>query len=43
MKDVILGSVKIAAEFGKEKASLEDFLLAMLTLGDWLPALLDFI
>ncbi|MDQ7008992.1 MAG: ATP-dependent Clp protease ATP-binding subunit [Candidatus Gracilibacteria bacterium] len=43
MKDIILASVKIAAEFGKEKASLEDYLLAMLTIGDWLPSLLDFI
>ena len=43
MKDIILGSVKIAAEFGKPKASLEDFLLAMLTLSEWLPSLLDFI
>ena len=43
MKDIILGSVKIAAEFWKSKASLEDYLLAMLTLGDWLPSLLDFI
>ncbi len=43
MKEVILGSVKIAAEFGKNRASLEDFLLALLTLGDWLPQLLDFI
>jgi len=43
MKDVILGSVKIAAEFWKPKASLEDFLLALLNLWDWLPSLLDFI
>jgi len=43
MKDIILGSVKVAAEFGKPRASLEDFLLAMLTLGEWLPSFLDFI
>ena len=43
MKDIVLWSVKIAAEFGKPKASLEDFLLAMLTLWDWLPQLLDFV
>jgi len=43
MKDIILGSVKIAAEFWKPRASLEDFILALLTLGDWFPSLLDFI
>jgi len=31
LKDVVLASVKIAAEYGKTKASLEDFLLAMLS------------
>ena len=43
MKEIILASVKIAAELGKAKASLEDFLLALLANGDWLPNLLDFI
>jgi hypothetical protein len=30
MKDVILASVKLAAELGKQKATLEDCLLSML-------------
>ncbi len=43
LKDVILGSVKNAAEYKKSKASLEDFLLSMLKTGKWLPQVLDFI
>jgi ATP-dependent Clp protease ATP-binding subunit ClpC len=43
MKDVILASVKLAAELGKQKATLEDCLLSMLKVWDWLPSLLEFI
>lgn len=43
LKDVVLASVKIAAEYGKTKASLEDFLLAMISTGNWLDKVLDFI
>ena len=43
MKDIILTSVKIAAELWKEKASLEDCLLAMLKVWKWLNSFLDFI
>ncbi len=43
LKDVVLASVKIAAEYGKTKASLEDFLLAMLSVWNWLDKLLDFV
>jgi len=43
MKDVILSSVKIAAENQKSKASLEDYLTAMIRVGDWLPQFLDFV
>ncbi len=43
LKDVVLASVKIAAEYGKTKASLEDFLLAMLSVWNWLDKVLEFI
>lgn len=43
LKDIILWSVKIAASFSKEKASLEDFLLSMLKNDSWLPSFLDYI
>ncbi len=43
LKNVVLASVKIAAEYQKTKASLEDFLLAMIKSWDWLPQFLDFI
>ena len=43
LKDIVLASVKIAAEYGKTKASLEDFLLAMLSVWKWLPQFLDFV
>ncbi|MFA5916640.1 MAG: ATP-dependent Clp protease ATP-binding subunit [Candidatus Gracilibacteria bacterium] len=42
-KDIILGSVKIAASFSKEKASLEDLLLSMLKNDVWLSKLLDYV
>ena len=43
LKDVVLASVKIAAEYGKTKASLEDFLLAMMSVWNWLNKILEFI
>lgn len=42
-KDIILWSVKIAASFSKEKASLEDLLLSMLKNDVWLSKLLDYV
>ncbi len=43
LKDTILLSVKIAASFSKPKASLEDFLLALIRNNGWFVRLLDFI
>lgn len=43
LKDTILLSVKIAANFSKPKASLEDFLLALIRSNSWLGRMLDFI
>jgi len=42
IKDVILNSIKIAASFSKEKASIEDYLLSMLD-NTWLNQFLDYI
>ncbi|MDD3302541.1 MAG: ATP-dependent Clp protease ATP-binding subunit [Candidatus Gracilibacteria bacterium] len=43
LKDVILGSAKIAASFSKDKASTEDLLLSMLRNDSWLNNFLDYI
>jgi ATP-dependent Clp protease ATP-binding subunit ClpC len=43
LKNVILGSVKIAAKFSKPKASLEDFLLSILKNDAWLVSFLDYV
>ncbi len=43
LKNIILSSVKTAANFKKAKASIEDFLLALLQNGNWLNNLLDYI
>lgn len=43
LKDTILLSVKIAASFSKPKASLEDFLLALIRGNTWFVRMLDFI
>ena len=43
LKNVILWSVKIAASFSKERASLEDFLLSMIKNDSWLVSFLDYI
>jgi hypothetical protein len=36
LKNTILGSVKIAASFSKQKASIEDFLLSMIRNDSWI-------
>lgn len=43
LKDSMLSSIKIANSLNKEKASLEDFLLALLKKWTWLVGILDFI
>ncbi len=43
LKEVILGSVKIAAGYSKSKATLEDFLISLLKNDTWLPNFLDYI
>jgi len=43
LKNIILSSVKTAASFKKELASLEDFILAVLNDSDWFKNLLDYI
>jgi ATP-dependent Clp protease ATP-binding subunit ClpA len=42
-KDIILGSVKIAASNTKSRASLEDLLISLLTNNNWLPSFLEYI
>lgn len=43
LKETILLSVKIAASFSKQKASVEDFLLALLKNNGWFCKLLDYV
>lgn len=43
VKETILVSVKTAASFGKQKASLEDFLIALIKKKTWFYKMLDFI
>jgi len=43
LKNVILWSVKIAAGFSKERASLEDFMISMIKNDSWLVSFLDYI
>jgi ATP-dependent Clp protease ATP-binding subunit ClpC len=43
VKEIILGSVKIAASYGKEKADIEDFILSMVKQDIWLANVLDYI
>lgn len=43
LKDTILFSVKIAASFSKDKASIEDFLLALIKNNSWFSKTLDYI
>lgn len=43
LKNCILWSVKIAASYSKEKASLEDFLISIITNDSWINSFLDYI
>lgn len=43
LKNIILSSVKIAASFSKENASIEDFILAIMENNNWLNSVLDYI
>jgi len=43
LKEIILGSVKIAASYEKEKADLEDFLLSFLKNNSFFANTLDYI
>lgn len=43
LKETILLSVKIAASFSKQKASIEDFLLALIKNNSWFSRVLDYI
>lgn len=43
LKNAILWSVKIAASFSKQKASIEDFLLSILRNDSWINSFLDYI
>jgi len=43
LKNVILWSVKIAASYSKQKASIEDFLLSIIRNDSWLNSFLDYI
>ena len=42
-KDIILGSVKIAAQHSKARATLEDLILSLLTNHRWLPSFLEYV
>ena len=42
-KDIILWSVKIAAQNGKAKASQEDLLMSLLLNDSWLPSFLEYV
>lgn len=43
LKEIILGSVKIAAGYSKSKATLEDFVISMIKNDSWLPNFLNYI
>ncbi len=43
LKNAILWSVKIAASFAKDKASIEDFLLSIIANDSWINSFLDYI
>ncbi len=43
LKNAILWSVKIAASFSKQKASIEDFLLSIIRNDSWINSFLDYI
>jgi hypothetical protein len=43
LKEIILGSVKIAASYSKSKATLEDFIISMIKNDTWLQNFLDYV
>ncbi|PZM84808.1 ATP-dependent Clp protease ATP-binding subunit ClpC [Candidatus Gracilibacteria bacterium] len=43
LKNVILGSLKIAASYSKTKASIEDFLISMIVNDSWINSFFDYI
>jgi len=43
LKNIILSSVKTAANFKKGEASIEDFILALLQNSTWFPTFLDYV
>jgi hypothetical protein len=43
LKDILLESVKIASSFSKPKASIEDFILALISSNSWFNRILDFV
>jgi len=43
LKNIILSSVKTAANFKKREASIEDFILALLQNSNWFPSFLDYV
>jgi hypothetical protein len=43
LKETILFSVKIAASFSKPKATIEDFLIALIKNNSWFSHMLDYI
>ena len=43
LKNIILWSVKVAASYSKQRASIEDFLLSMIKNDSWLISFFDYI
>ncbi|MBB1564423.1 ATP-dependent Clp protease ATP-binding subunit [Candidatus Gracilibacteria bacterium] len=43
LKNVILGSIKIAASYSKTKASIEDFLISLIVNDSWVNSFFDYI
>ena len=43
LKEIILGSVKIAASYSKSKATLEDFLISLVKNDAWFPSFLEYV
>jgi hypothetical protein len=43
LKEIILGSVKIAASYSKEKATIEDFILSMMENDNFLSNIFNYI
>ena len=43
LKEIVLSSVKVAASFSKPKASIEDFLIAIIKNDNWFSSILDYV